>query len=169
MPNPTGLTINNNLYFANGTGAAFGFYNSLNVANLADWRVAVGQDSASFESNPQYLDPTNAIPDLHLHPTNPTVAEANGSDVGVADDFDGQTRASFTPVDIGADAGNFNGIDLAAPGISYTALANTILTANRTLSATITDVTGVATGAGVASSIMPTSAGWSRPTSSATL
>ena len=64
-PNPTGLTINNNDYFANGTGAAFGFFNSLNVANLAAWRTAVGQDVGSFESNPQYLDPTNAVPDLH--------------------------------------------------------------------------------------------------------
>ena len=36
-----------------------------------------------------------------------TVIESNGVDVGVTDDFDGQTRATLTPVDIGADAGNF--------------------------------------------------------------
>ncbi len=65
-PNPAGLTINNNLYFANGTGAVFGFFNALDVANLGAWRTAVGQDAASFESNPQYNDPTNAIPDLHI-------------------------------------------------------------------------------------------------------
>ena len=137
--NPTGLTINNNLYFANGTGAVFGFFNSLDVANLAAWKAAVGQDAVSFESNPQYLDPTNSIPDLHLHPTNPTVAEGNGFDVGVTDDYDGQTRSGLTPVDIGADAGNFAGIDLAPPVISYTALGNTISTANRLLTASITD------------------------------
>jgi hypothetical protein len=146
VPNPTGLTINNNVYFANGTGGVFGFFNSTNVANIAAWRTAVGQDAGSFESNPQYNDPTNATPDLHLHPTNPTVAEGNGVDLGVTDDFDGQTRSGLTPTDIGADAGNFVGIDLTAPNITYTPLLNTSSTANRTLSVTITDTTGVATG-----------------------
>ena len=46
-PNPTGLTINNNVYFANGTGAVFGFFNCLDVPNLVAWRTAVGQDSAA--------------------------------------------------------------------------------------------------------------------------
>ncbi len=144
-PNPSGLTINNNLYLANGSGAVFGFFNSLDVANLAAWKTAVGQDALSFESNPQYNDPTNAVPDLHLNPTLATVAEGNGVDVGVINDFDGQTRATLTPVDIGADAGNFIGLDLAPPAISYTLLGNTSLTGNRTLVATIADVTGVPT------------------------
>ena len=145
-PNPTGLTINNNLYSANGVGAVFGFFNSLDVADLAAWKLAVGQDASSFESNPQYNDPTNATPDLHLHPTNATVAEGNGADVGVTDDFDGQTRSGLTPVDIGADAGNFVGIDLAAPAIAYTPFPLSSSTSDRTLTATLTDVTGVATG-----------------------
>ena len=140
-PNPAGLTINNNLYFANGTGAVFGFFNALDVAGLAAWKTAVGQDAASFESDPQFNVPTAAVPDLHLHPTNLTVAEGNGIDVGVTDDYDGQTRSGLTPVDLGADAGNFNGIDLAPPVIVYTLLGNTISTSNRPLSATITDIT----------------------------
>ncbi len=145
-PNPAGLTINNNMYFAPGAGAVFGFFNSLDVADLGAWRTAVGQDIGSFNLDPQFNDPTNATPDLHIHPTNLTAVEGNGADVGVTADFDGQTRASFTPVDIGADAGNFNGIDLTAPIISYIALGNTSLTADRTLSVTMTDVSGVATG-----------------------
>ncbi len=145
-PNPTGLTINNNVYFSNGSGAVFGFFNSLDVANLAAWKTAVGQDANSFESNPQYLDPTNATPDLHINPAVSTVIEGNGADVGVTDDFDGQTRATLTPVDIGADAGNFMGVDLSPPVISYTAFGNTTSTANRILSVTLTDLTGVATG-----------------------
>ncbi|OWY24067.1 hypothetical protein C7N43_05120, partial [Sphingobacteriales bacterium UPWRP_1] len=145
-PNPTGLTINNNLYFANGTGAVFGFFNSLDIANIAGWRGAVGQDVNSFESNPQFNNPTGATPDLHLHPTNATVAEGNGTDLGVTDDYDGQTRSGLTPVDIGADAGNFIGLDLAPPSITYTALGNTCSTTDRSLTATITDVTGVPTG-----------------------
>lgn len=145
-PNPTGLTLNNNLYFVNGSGGVFGFFNSSDVANLAAWKVAVGQDAGSFESNPQFLDATNAVPDLHLHPTTPTVAEGNGVDVGVTLDFDGQTRSGLTPVDIGADAGNFVGIDLAVPVITYSPLVNTSSTANRIQNVTITDVSGVATG-----------------------
>ncbi|MBI5216970.1 MAG: proprotein convertase P-domain-containing protein [Ignavibacteriae bacterium] len=147
--NPTGLTINNNVYYANGSGGVFGFFNSLDVADLAAWKTAVGQDASSFYGDPQYNDPTNATPDLHLHPTNSTVAEGNGVDLGVTDDYDGQTRASFTPVDIGADAGNFTGSDMSAPAIAYTALGNTSNTANRSFtSVTITDASGVNTTAG---------------------
>jgi len=151
-PNPTGLTINNNVYYGTGTGFVFGFFNSLDVANLAAWKTAVGQDAGSYEGNPQYNDPTNATPDLHLHPTNVTVAEGNGADVGVTNDYDGQTRASFTPVDIGADAGNFTGVDLTGPAITYTNLSNTTSTANRTTSsfATITDPSLVNITAGTA-------------------
>src|SRR5207248_184442 len=63
----------------------------------------------------------------------------------VTDDFDGQTRSGLTPVDIGADAGNFTPVDLSAPAISYTLLANTQSTSDRTLVATITDASGVPT------------------------
>ena len=148
-PNPAGLTINNNIYFANGTGAVFGFFNTLDVANLAAWKTAVGQDAASFESDPQFNAPAAAIPDLHLHPTNLTLAEANGFDVGVTDDYDGQLRSGLTPVDIGADAGNYAGIDLTPPIIVYTPLGNTISTSNRPLTATITDITSGVPTAGI--------------------
>lgn len=145
-PNPTGLTINNNVYFSNGSGAVFGFFNGADVADLAAWKTAVGQDTSSFQSNPQFVDPTNATPDLHLNPSASTVAEGNGADVGVTNDFDGETRASLTPVDIGADAGNYSGIDLAPPNIVYSTLANTSQTSNRLLTATLSDTTGVAGG-----------------------
>ncbi|MFL6274081.1 MAG: FG-GAP-like repeat-containing protein [Blastocatellia bacterium] len=142
---PAGLTINNNVYLASGSGAVFGFFNSADVADLSAWRTAVGQDSNSFTGDPQYLAPTASTPDLHINPSATTIIEANGADVGVTNDFDGQTRASLTPVDIGADAGNFMGADLSPPAINYTPLANTSVTTNRNLMATITDVTGVPT------------------------
>jgi len=144
--NPTGLTINNNLYYASGTGSVFGFFNSADVANLTAWKTAVGQDAGSFESDPQYNAPTASTPDLHIHATNPTQAEANGFDLGVTDDYDGQTRSGLTPVDIGADAGNFTAAgDVNAPVITYTALSGTCLTSDRTVTATITDGSGVPT------------------------
>lgn len=143
--NPTGLTINNNVYFSDGTGAVFGFYAAIDVANLSAWKTAVGQDVNSFELDPKFLNPAASIPDLHIHPTNITPVESNGVDVGVISDFDGETRASLTPVDIGADAGNFVGGDLSAPIISYTALAFTCDTGDRIINATLTDATGVPT------------------------
>ncbi|MFZ2617472.1 MAG: hypothetical protein WA077_15905, partial [Anaerolineae bacterium] len=146
-PNPTGLTSNNNDYLANGAGGVFGYFNSLDVANLAAWQAAVGQDANSFESDPQYLAPTAAAPDLHINPSVATVVEGNGFLIAsITDDYDGQTRASLTPTDIGADAGDFTSAgDISPPSIAYTALGNTASTADRILAATITDVTGVPT------------------------
>ena len=102
--NPAGLTINNNVYFTSGTGGVFGYFNSGDIANLAAWKVALGQDAGSFEGNPQFVDPTNTTPDLHINSNNSTNTEAAGFDLGVTTDYDGQTRSGLTPVDIGADA-----------------------------------------------------------------
>ncbi|MBL0357928.1 MAG: hypothetical protein IPP72_14085 [Chitinophagaceae bacterium] len=146
----TGLTSNNNIYFANGAGAVFGNFNAADVATLAAWKTAVGQDANSYQSDPQYLGATAATPDLHINAAISTVAESNGADIGVTNDFDGQTRSGFTPVDIGADAGNFTGVDLTGPIITYTPLNNTCTLTGVTLTATITDVSGVPTsGAGL--------------------
>jgi hypothetical protein len=105
--NPAGLTINNNIYHGTGTGFVFGLFNSVDRADLAAWQSAVGQDAGSYFSNPQFIDPTNSVPDLHIHATNPTLAETVGAALGVVLDFDGETRSGLTPNDIGADAGNF--------------------------------------------------------------
>lgn len=148
-PNPTGLALNYNDYQATGTGAVFGFFNSLDVASLAAWRTATGQDANSISGNPQYIDPAGATPDLHIHPTNPTEIEGVGLAVtAITDDYDGQARASFTPTDLGADAGNFVPADLTPPVISYTLIPGTACLTDRSLSATITDVTGINTTAG---------------------
>jgi len=131
-PNPTGLTINNNVYFANGaSGGVFGFFNGSDVANLLGWGTAVGQDTGSLEGDPQYNAPTNVIPDLHIHPTNPTVVEGEGEDVGVIDDFDGHTRTGLSPIDIGADAGNFIGV-FSTPTSTNTPTATHTSTATHT-------------------------------------
>ncbi|MFY7884336.1 MAG: beta strand repeat-containing protein, partial [Dolichospermum sp.] len=122
--NPTGLTINNNVYFANGTGGVLGYYNSGNRTTITDWRAQSGQDVGSVNGNPAFNNPTAATPDLHIHVTNPSVAESAGVDLGVTDDYDGQTRSGLTPVDIGADAGNFVANDVSAPTITYTNLIN---------------------------------------------
>jgi len=142
-----GLTLNNNVYFANGTGGVFGFFNSLDVASLSAWKAAVGQDAASFEGNPQYLDPTNATPDLHISPSLATVIEGNGFDLGVTDDYDGQARSGLTPVDIGADAGNFVAVASMSYVSSTTTQNNTSTVGTNTTNQEVIGIQIVTTGA----------------------
>jgi hypothetical protein len=154
-PNPSGLTLNNNIYFVSGTGTVMGRNTSTatDYTDMNAWRAALGTgfDVASGFGDPNFVLPagTNATVDLHVQGTTP--AEASGAAIAaITDDFDGQTRSSLTPTDIGADAGNFTALDIFAPVISYSVLASTTSTINRTTSsfATITDVTGVNTTAG---------------------
>ncbi|MEI7898460.1 MAG: hypothetical protein WCJ26_15585, partial [bacterium] len=110
--NPTGLVLNYNDYLTIGTGAVFGYYNA-DVASLSAWKTAVGQDASSLNNDPQYAGATATTPDLHL--TVGTPCEGTGLAIGsIMDDFDGQTRSSLTPTDIGADAGDYGllGIDM---------------------------------------------------------
>ena len=109
-PNPAGLTSGFNDLLANGTGGFTGLFNAIDQTTLADWQTATGQDAGSFATDPQFIAPTGtaATVDLHISPTNPTHVEGTGTPIAaVTDDFDGDVRASFTPTDVGADAGNF--------------------------------------------------------------
>ena len=159
----TGLTAGGNVFLANGVGGPPGLGGVLGYANgdrttLAAWQAATGQDTTSAVADPKFIAPTGtaATVDLHLQASNPAegggiaLTDAiTGAPVTVADDFDGQTRSTLTPADVGADAGNFTlSSDVFAPGISYPLLTSGS-TANRVLTgwATITDNVGVATGA----------------------
>lgn len=145
--NPTGLTTNYNVIYVNGTGGTFGFYNSADVASLSAWQTATGQDGNSINNSAISFiaeTGTSSTVDLHLHATNPTVCEGSGLSIGaVTDDYDGQTRSGLTPTDIGADAGNFVAQDVSGPIISYSALGNIPASNNQTLTATISDASGV--------------------------
>jgi hypothetical protein len=138
--NPAGLTLNYNDYYVSGTGTVFGRFNSADVASLAAWNTAVGQDANSISADPLFVSTTGATPDLHVSAGTPI--EGVGINIAsVTNDFDGDVRTSSTPVDLGADAGNF----MSYPVINFTPLANTCVTTSRTLVATITDVDGVPT------------------------
>lgn len=105
-----GLTSDYNIFRVSGTGGTFGQINAVTHANLAAWRTATGGDAHSIEGDPRFRQPdgTLATVDLHLSATLATPAEGTGLAVAaVTDDFDGQSRAAFTPTDIGADAGVF--------------------------------------------------------------
>lgn len=140
-----GAASNNNDFFASTL-----FNDGTNtITTIAAYKTFVSpRDSASFSENPTFLSTTGSNSNfLHIDPTVATQLESGGSAVaGITDDFDGQVRNVSTP-DVGADEFSGIGIDLSAPVITYTALANTGLTTNRVLGTTITDATGVAAGA----------------------
>jgi hypothetical protein len=105
LRNNTSLTINNNIYFVNGTGGNIGFFSSSDRLTLTDWKTALStQDGSSYGTNPQFIDPANSPPDLHIKTNVLSEADGNGSDVGIATDLDGDLRSTLTPTDIGADA-----------------------------------------------------------------
>ncbi len=144
IPSPTGLTSNNNLYFANGTGGTLIRNNSI-AYTLTAWRAASNLDNASHLGDPNFVASTGTSSTVDLHIQGTTPAEGNGTNIAaVTDDYDGTTRSGVTPVDIGADAGSFTTSDGSPPVITYTTLTSGT-NANRVISsfATITDNIGV--------------------------
>ncbi|MBK7938253.1 MAG: hypothetical protein IPJ82_14745 [Lewinellaceae bacterium] len=148
-PNPVGAASNYNDLLANGTGGFTGLYNAIDQMTLADWRTATGNDFQSIAGDPKFVTPNgNATSvDLHIQAGVATPVEAGGQPVpGVTDDFDGQTRASLTATDIGADAGNFVLSDVSGPGIAYSPIITGCGTGDVSLTGvTITDGTGIPT------------------------
>jgi hypothetical protein len=147
-------TSNNNDLFLGVAGANKFIYSdgTSTASTIAAYKAGVftagtiaPRDSNSF-SDPTYLSTSGGnVNFLHIDPTVATGCESGGAPIsGFTDDFDGQARNANFP-DVGAD--EFTGIilDTTAPAISYTALANTSLTGNRTLTATILDPSGVPT------------------------
>ena len=61
----TGLTLDNNDYYATGTGGALGYYNST-VKNSVP--IVTGLDVNSLSTNPQFATPGCIIPTDYKHP-----------------------------------------------------------------------------------------------------
>jgi hypothetical protein len=145
-----GSASNNNDFFA-GTPSASRliFFDGTSAdQTLAAYKTRVApRDSSSISENPPFLSTTGSSPAfLHIDPAVPTQLESGGSPVsGITDDFDGETRNASTP-DIGADEFAGTPLDLTGPNITYTNLGNTASTGNRTLTVTISDPSGIASG-----------------------
>ncbi len=107
----TGLTCNYNDELASGTGAVTGAVGVTDYVTFLDWRSGTGFDFNGFNIAPQFINPAGAssVVNLHIKPSpTQTPVESSGTNVAaVTTDFDGQSRAGFSPVDVGADAGNF--------------------------------------------------------------
>ena len=109
--------------------------------------VSPSENLSKTELSP-FLNTTTGVAAnyLHINPLIPTFIEGNGASVpGITDDYDGEDRSTLTPVDIGADAGNFTSAgDVTPPVILYSALTNTSSTSNRAfVNVLITDPSGV--------------------------
>ena len=154
-----GSVINNNLLFGTTTIYAEA---STNYSTLITYRSQLGsgrESAAVTESNTPFV--SNSDP--HLNTANATQAEAGGqNNTGIVDDIDalntrvaasypkgGQTNGGGQNPDIGADEGDFIPADLTPPTITITStVPDQTSTAAPTITATITDNSGVNTTAG---------------------
>jgi trimeric autotransporter adhesin len=141
---------NNNVLNAN--AGTIGWWNT--AQTFAGWQGASVSDASSFSGiTVNYINPVGG--DLHLNMgTTPTLIESNGQTIAsFATDIDNQVRpgptgsvngGAFLP-DIGAD--EFDGVplDILAPVITFTPLGFICDSSARTVTATISDLTGVPT------------------------
>ena len=150
------LSNNNNFYAGTPGLYRLIYYDGTNSdQTLAAYKMRVApRDAVSVNENPPFINTTTIPFDLHLSTSTPTQCESQGihvtSPVAITDDYDGDIRwgesgysGTGAAPDIGADEGNFTILDLNAPVITYTPLGNSCTTADRTLSAAITDLSGV--------------------------
>jgi type IX secretion system substrate protein len=144
-----GATSDNNLF----KGTAIHTTNGLTGLDvtLDAFKTRVGnRDVLSVTENPTFVSTVGSDANyLHINTTVPTQIESGGATIAtVTSDFDGDIRNTTTP-DIGADEFTGVAIDLVGPVITHTPDA-VCATGSRTVSATITDATGVpTTGAGL--------------------
>jgi hypothetical protein len=164
--NDTTNTSSNNNVLSPGTTssttwmAGYGFGTTTYTLFRASTRYFQGvvfpNENQTLIGTPNFINSTGGATavDLHISNTGATPIEANGlsGTATIAQDIDGQTRTSLTPVDIGADAGNFTSSgDILPPSIVYTAFATagpTGVTSRTLTNVSITDASGVNTTAG---------------------
>ena len=138
--NINGLTLDHNIYFAPNSGGNFGRLNTNDYTNIQAWRSNTFMDFNSGIGNPNFLNPNGNSSNLSLKLQSNSAAEGSGMEIAeIETDFEGDPRQSNTPNDIGADAGNYNKVDIFAPSIDYLPLSNTNSTSNRTFNVTIKD------------------------------
>jgi trimeric autotransporter adhesin len=147
-----GINASNNNVLNAQVSLSIGYWANANQT-FSQWQTNSLSDANSASGIPiTYINSAN---DLHLNMgVTPTFIESHAQVIaGLNTDIDLQSRpgplgsvngGGILP-DIGADEIDAVFIDAEAPVITYTDLANVCSTANRTLTATITDLTGVPT------------------------
>jgi hypothetical protein len=157
----TGISNNNNFWCGTPGASNLIYYDGTNSdQTLAAFQARVSpRDGQTVTENSPFVNVTTSPYDLHMKTTVASQCESGGATVttpmAVTTDYDNNPRfpnpgypvGASTPSapDIGAD--EFGGIfiDLTPPNMQFTPFMNTSLTTARTLTATITDATGVPT------------------------
>ncbi len=118
-------TINNNDYYVAGAQSVLGYLGT-DMATIAAWRTASGQDVNSLNAEPIFINADN------LHTFSNSINNTGAVIISVVDDIDGEIRNGTTP-DIGADeftplANDIGMISILAPvsGCGYASEAVTI-------------------------------------------
>ena len=154
---------NNNNFFAGAPSVTnLLFYDGTNmIQTLSAYKSFIApKDGQSVSENPPFVNVSSVPYDLHMKTTSATSCESGGtvisSPLSIVADQDGDIRypnggypnnPSYpaTAPDIGADEFAGMPLDVNGPVINYTILLNTSSTTSRTITAIITDVTGVPT------------------------
>lgn len=100
------LSCNGNLYNAPAT-TKMGLIGTSEIASYALWKSTTGYDNEkSYFSDPIFVAPDAATPDLHIRKNAITNVDKNAMTLAspLTDDFDGEIRSTQTPNDFGADA-----------------------------------------------------------------
>lgn len=97
------LVCDYNQYYAGGTSTFMEF-----GSTFQSWQQTTGMDLHSFYNPPKYINASGGSQSCDLHLQFANFSEGKGTPIGVAGDFDSDNRQALTPVDIGADAGNFH-------------------------------------------------------------
>lgn len=91
----TPFEMNNNDYFADGTGGVLGYFGTADVTTLADWQTLTTQDANSISENPIFVS------DIDYRPQNVSPLLSAGVSIpGITTDILGDLRG--TPPTIGA-------------------------------------------------------------------
>ncbi|MES2689322.1 MAG: T9SS type A sorting domain-containing protein [Bacteroidota bacterium] len=141
------IYLNRNVYQKTASGI-FGTANAMTSDTLDYKKGWVTSDNESVVADPQFVNPTGTAStfDLHLKTNVATAAEGSGYVFDVPADYDGEQRSTLSPVDIGADAGNFIKTDLLPPVIIYNPLERDTVALQRFVGdVKITDGTGIDT------------------------
>ncbi|MEI7977425.1 MAG: GEVED domain-containing protein, partial [Bacteroidota bacterium] len=132
LSSATNINCNNNIYFTPTNIYSFvGNLGGVNYSTLAganSWQLGTGLDANSGFGDPLFINATGAgaFVNLRLQNTNPAEGNGDATVTSVTTDFDGNSRSTLTPSDIGANAGNFTkGTDIFAPVITYSPINNT--------------------------------------------
>ncbi|MBF9143256.1 T9SS type A sorting domain-containing protein [Hymenobacter properus] len=149
-------TTNANLYYAGTPSATNLIYvegQSVPYVNaqqtLTDYKnFMAGREANSVTENPPFVSTSGTNANfLRVSTTTPTQIESGGVPInGITTDYANATRSTTAP-DLGAYEGTYQPLDLTGPTLTYAPLNNTNSTAGPALVVTISDPSGVATGA----------------------